>query len=411
MATAAAMASNRFEVIDPVDALDPDGARQRKSRASEGVDALRAARRAYNELDAANALAEAKRAQDALSEAGPAARFEDLTEAWVLKIASLIANGNQKAAQAETDRLLAVNAAAQFSQDLFPPERIAYAEKVRKKAQAGSAQLEVRTHPAGAEIYVDGAFRGLSPLTVEELASGEHLVMARVPGYGTAQDRSWPGAIDLELRETERAALLRTANEGLGRAEDAVKRDAAARSYAKSVGASEVLLIVLGTTAAAGEVGLKGVRLDAIHGRRHAQNEQTTREDELDARAVSFIESLLAPNELKAAATPQVAAGGRARPSNKRMTGWALLGTGAAALVVGTVFGVRAGARSREFQQMAQTDPSAPEVAASGRTLALMADLSFVVAALAGGAGGYLTFSRDHAPGIPANAGPERAPR
>ena len=412
-ATSSAIASNRFEVIDPVDALDPDGARERKSRVAEGLAALRAARRAYNELDTANALAEANRALDALSEAGIAARMEDMTDAWLLKIASLTANGSHKAAQSETDRLLAVNPAARFSPDLFPPDRIAYAEKVRRKVKAGPARLDVRTRPPGAEVFVDGTFRGFSPVTVDELASGEHRVVATAPGLTTAQERSWPGAVELELRETERAELLRIANQGVANAPDAVKRDEVARTYAKSVGASEVVLIAL-TNAEGDEVRLTGARLDSTSGRRIAQQEEKIRQGELAERAPAVVESLLTANALPAGAIVDVTAARNARPtrpSNRQVTGWALLGTGAAAVVAGTVFGLSAAAKSREFRELAQTDPSAQEVAASGRRLALVADLSFVVAALAGGTGGYLTFWRDQPSGVPPYAVAEGAAR
>jgi hypothetical protein len=407
LAISAATGSRGFEVIDAVDALDPDGARERKARAAEGLAAIRAAQRAYNELDTVKALAEANRALEVLSGAGAAARIEDVTDAWLLKIASLTANGNQKAAHAETDRLLTVNAAAQFSPDLFSPERIAYAEKARRKARAGTARLDIRTRPSGAEVYVDGTFRGISPITVERIASGEHVIVATVPGYATAQERSWPGAVDLELRETERGRLLRTANDGLLQATDVAGREAAARSYAKSIGASEVLLILLGTNAGMDEVQLTGVRLDSSNGRRNAQREETISRLELAERATPFIESLLTVDGLSSAAIAEVAAGSGAQTawSGRRVAGWALLGAGAAVIIAGAVFGLQANRQSYVFHQLEQTNVSeARKVETRGRTFALIADLSFLLGGLAGGAGGYLSFTRDETTGIPAHA-------
>jgi len=50
-----------------------------------------------------------------------------------------------------------------------------YIELPTTKAAGG--QLQVRTDPAGAQVTVDGVSRGVSPLTVTDLAPGEHAVL------------------------------------------------------------------------------------------------------------------------------------------------------------------------------------------------------------------------------------------
>ena len=61
---------------------------------------------------------------------------------------------------------LNVTANAQLSQFIEMP-----------KAAAGTGELQVRTDPAGARVSVDGQTRGLSPLTVQGLAPGNHVVV------------------------------------------------------------------------------------------------------------------------------------------------------------------------------------------------------------------------------------------
>jgi hypothetical protein len=61
---------------------------------------------------------------------------------------------------------LNVTANAQLSQFIEMP-----------KAAAGSGDLQVRTDPAGAKVSVDGQTRGVSPLTVQGLAPGNHVVV------------------------------------------------------------------------------------------------------------------------------------------------------------------------------------------------------------------------------------------
>jgi len=44
------------------------------------------------------------------------------------------------------------------------------------KAAANAGQLQIRTEPAGARVSIDGVLRGTSPITVPDLAPGEHAV-------------------------------------------------------------------------------------------------------------------------------------------------------------------------------------------------------------------------------------------
>jgi hypothetical protein len=46
-----------------------------------------------------------------------------------------------------------------------------------------TGSLAVTTTPPGAEVYVDGSLRGISPVTVTGLASGTHSVHLKLPGY------------------------------------------------------------------------------------------------------------------------------------------------------------------------------------------------------------------------------------
>ena len=45
------------------------------------------------------------------------------------------------------------------------------------KAAAGTGDLQVRTDPSGAKVSVDGQLRGVSPLTIQNLAPGSHMVV------------------------------------------------------------------------------------------------------------------------------------------------------------------------------------------------------------------------------------------
>lgn len=49
--------------------------------------------------------------------------------------------------------------------------------------------FEVETRPPGAEIYVDGEFRGMSPKTIEDVPFGQHALRVSMPEYLTLEDK------------------------------------------------------------------------------------------------------------------------------------------------------------------------------------------------------------------------------
>jgi hypothetical protein len=55
------------------------------------------------------------------------------------------------------------------------------AELEAKKEVTGS--LAVITDPPGAEIYIDGNFKGVSPVTIQGISAGMHSVLLTLPEY------------------------------------------------------------------------------------------------------------------------------------------------------------------------------------------------------------------------------------
>ena len=76
----------------------------------------------------------------------------------------------------------------------------------------------------------------------------------------------------------------------------------------------------------------------------------------------------------------------------KKTAGYALLGVGAAAVVSGVVFGIAASAKQAQFHNAVQTDVATAGIKSTGRTFAVVADVSYLTGLIAAGAGSYLTF-------------------
>jgi len=52
-----------------------------------------------------------------------------------------------------------------------------------------TGSLEIGTRPIGAEIYIDGEYRGMAPKTVDGLSVGPHLIRLSVPGYLAIEEK------------------------------------------------------------------------------------------------------------------------------------------------------------------------------------------------------------------------------
>lgn len=82
---------------------------------------------------------------------------------------------------------------------------------------ATTGRVDVRSTPAGAGVTVDGRWRGRTPLTIEDLRFGRHVVRVVQPGYATAREdvtlsSSSPSrALSFRLERTAPAAAPRTA--------------------------------------------------------------------------------------------------------------------------------------------------------------------------------------------------------
>ncbi len=84
-----------------------------------------------------------------------------------------------------------------------------------RPASAEPGQARVSTTPPGAQVEVDGAARGITPVTVPNLAPGRHLVVVRKDGYAEAM-RSFSLldgqnlSIDIPLEEITGLVLVHT---------------------------------------------------------------------------------------------------------------------------------------------------------------------------------------------------------
>src|SRR2546422_462509 len=89
----------------------------------------------------------------------------------------------EESGRVEIDRLVPLAPELKFTSQYFPPDAIAHAEAVRKQATAGRGILEVKSTPPGAELFVDGQYKGLTPMKLDDVPVAQHWIDVLMPGY------------------------------------------------------------------------------------------------------------------------------------------------------------------------------------------------------------------------------------
>jgi hypothetical protein len=382
--------SGRFQTIRAVEALDPQGEEARAKALQDAQAAMKAGQKLYDELDAQKALAQFDRAVAGYEQTDLSVHLSELGAARMMRVASINANGETKAAEQEMERVLAVDPKAEVSPNYFPPEMLSAATRARKAAVSGTSKMDVRSTPPGARVFIDGHIAGVAPFAASGLSSGEHYVTAALEGYKLAQQRARPGTVDLALQDAIGGSNLRAARTQVAQQPDGPGRDRAAVAFGKALGADQVLLLVVRRGVSSQQVELLAIRLEVRDGHNAAYGASTLAVDaSFPAGADALLAALGAQDEPRRGGPITHYAGGSAR----KKVGIGMMVGGGAVAVAGAVFALLAVNQSNAFHGLAQTDPSAPGVASTGKTYALVADVGVIAGLAIAGAGAIVAFT------------------
>jgi hypothetical protein len=389
----AVVRSGRLELVRLTDALDTSGRREREARAAEAAAAMKEGQRAYDELDTQQALQQFDKAVRAY-EAGDLSRhFGDLIRARVMKAASQVANGENTAAQLEIRSVLAMDPRAQFSPNFFPPDEMAFVEKERKSALAAAkTSLSVRTEPVPAQVYVNGEFRGVSPVSLTDLTPADHYVTAAAPGYALAQRRGREGETVLTLQPVAAQKALQTATETAARKPEGPDRDKALRELGTLAGVSQVLALLVRGGAGAGPLDVTALRLDVADGHNQAYAlAMVPRGDGMASGSDALLTGLVSADAPRQGGKPVTHFSGGS--ATRRTVGYVLMATGVAMVAGGVYFGMEASAKEDDFRRAPQNSARAKDLKDTGKTYALVADIGVIAGLAAAGLGGYFAFA------------------
>ncbi|TSC32219.1 PEGA domain-containing protein [Corallococcus sp. Z5C101001] len=385
--------SGRLELVRLTDALDAQGASARQTKAVEGNAAFKDGAKAYDELDTVKALQSFDKAVRAYEQADLSRAFGLLSRARVMKAATQVANGENKAAELEMRAVLAVDPRATFNPNFFPPEEVAFVEKERK-AQLSSAEaaLSVRTLPGPAQVFVDGAYRGVSPLALTGLTRADHYVTLVAPGYAVTEGRAREGEASFTLARLPVQQRYAALVERIAKNPDEEDRDKALQELGVLADVPQVLALLVRGGPGNTPLTVTGLRMDVADGHNLAYAlGQVPRGDAMATGSEALLTGLVSEDAARVGGKPVKHFSGGGSVS-RRTAGYVLLATGVALLAGGIYFGLEASSKSDAFKTAPQGSSRAEDLKNTGKTYALVADVGVLAGLVSAGAGSYLAF-------------------
>ena len=389
-AEAALERAARFDVLSTHDAFNPNARKVRDQKLEESRARMKAGMQALEELDNVKATENLTQALEILQEIDLTRDVPAVIEAWVMKAAGHATGGENVQAKKDIEAVVLLAPKVEFSPTFFPPDLIKYAEAQRKFAANAKGELLVRTAPPGAQVWVDGVARGVSPVTVAGLTGTKHFVAASLGGYKLGQSQASPGETLLTLDAAELGPAWKKAVTAVSRDPDGETRDTAAQALGKAAQLDQVLVVLARKSLAGEQLDLTALRLEVRDGHNDAYRTGTVNPGDPEALA-AFFDGLTGRDAKRDGKDPVHHYKGAGGSSVKTVVGFSLLGLGAVALVNGIVFGVLANDQATQFKQTPQTQTMvSQQLVGQGTTYAAVADISYLVGLAAAGTGGVL---------------------
>ena len=108
----------------------------------------------------------------------------NLCEAVAMYAGAVYESGDTEGAKTALADFLALAPGSELDRERYPPGFVALKAQVATSADAQvRGNIDVRTRPSGARVYLDGSFRCYSPCTLPSLPIGKHLVRIERPGF------------------------------------------------------------------------------------------------------------------------------------------------------------------------------------------------------------------------------------
>ena len=417
-------------LIEPTQALSNDTRSPFEAYLDRAREAFSDAREAYDAMALDKAIARFGQAVNLYKQVGPL--LGDLSEfkkALSYYGAALALRGSADESKAVFTELLTLDATYELT-GFNPLVNKVFNTAIEAEEKLERGQVEIYSTPANAAIFIDGMFRGVSPLLVDGLAVGAHMLRIEKNGY-----EAYGGALEItnqqsltsqtRLRSIARGPMFRDLVSRAGRSVEKGGMDGKLRELARILLCD--VLVVVSVTQSGSDITLNGGVYDRKTAKRIA-NEQgiIAYRPQNFAREVDVYLSRLLKNAIalsngenattlsresrrgrlsgfglgesrikdssignqspeNASGTPmevvrQPSSGAvDGAPEPQQILGWGLVGLGSAGIITGAIFAGLAKQTHNDFLLTSQNSPDLPLIQENGKTEALTADLSFAI--------------------------------
>jgi hypothetical protein len=106
-----------------------------------------------------------------------------IVDAYLLLGLTEIADGNESAAREAFQEALRLDSERRLDPEFFPPKVVKFFEKVRDESAPPTGSLRVEADPRGSEVWINGSFRGLTPLALPRFPAGPHTLRIQANHY------------------------------------------------------------------------------------------------------------------------------------------------------------------------------------------------------------------------------------
>lgn len=272
-------------------------------------------------------------------------RFERVL---ALTAASYILNGEKKDGREVFQRLLQINPKADFKGYDFNDEVTDEIAKAKSGlADAPKGAIAVNSDPSGASVFIDGQFRGPTPIQIDGLVVGEHSVKVSEPGLKDVVNKItvYEGMTKTLSAKPEQTSRLIDYKAALNGISTRFEHKAMWRSVQEMNGVlKNDRLLLLRVEETNGRLGLSAYYYDMAKKQfKTASTRFDLADEEFNAATVSFLDSLFDDDLtswqstfFKEAKSAPVAAGGKT-PVYKQWWLWTIVGVVVAGAAVGAL--------------------------------------------------------------------------
>jgi PEGA domain len=389
-----------------IEVYEGQAGQKRKQAVDEAREKLMAGQKALDDLDNQKSSDLFEEAIDALWRSDLRQHFALYVKTLTLQAASRAMGGDTAGTKRDIARLVGLVPKVDLPPQYFSPDIIKFAEAQRKlQGSEGKGDLTVRSEPPGANVWVDGVYRGVSPVTVPQLSATKHVVSAALGGRALTQVEAAPGTVLVTLKPGEFATALMSAQAEVAAHQNDARRDQVLRKLGKALGVSQVLLMLVKKANAGEQRDVTALRLSVADGHNFAYEKKM-----LTPNAAGQLTSLV--RDVLAQSTPRKGGpvthfeGASAGLSTRKVAGLSLMGVGVALVATGVVTGLQARAAQQEFEVTPQTNTTISQnIQSRGRTFSIVADISYLLGAAGLVSGGVLAFTGGGTPAAASSQG------